>query len=155
MSFAAGQKVTADQLNGVTGIAANLGTAITTSSSTTTSVPFTATLADGVVTGVTFTALDSGTALLMIGADIKTSTVGFASCSAEIRQGSTIGSGTVVLAASDNHAYGHNSTNEIQGSRIKTVTGLTPGQVYNARLMYKVSAGTGTFLRREITVVPL
>lgn len=161
MTFTAGEKLTADKLNGTTDIAARMGTNTSTegSGATTASTSFTDALTGGTPAsnfGCSFTALASGVALVFNSANLKNSTTNFSSCSFELRTGSIIGSGSVVLAASDVFALGCRGTDEQQMTRVKTLTGLTPGTVYHVRQMYRVNtASTFTALRREITVVPL
>ena len=66
---------------------------------------------------------------------------------AEVKTGSTIGSGTTFLAA-DTARSGD------KGAREWLVTGLTPGNTYNARLMYASASGTSGFAQRYIIVKP-
>lgn len=66
-------------------------------------------------------------------------------------------SGATTVAASDNFAVSFQSAKAAaayQGSATFLVTGLTAGSnTFTAK--YRVSSGTGTFIRRKITVVPL
>lgn len=75
-----------------------------------------------------------------------------------VREGGTVGSGTVVLAASDARAMvsGITSANPGQSyvGAFCSVTGLTSGATYNVRLEHRVNAGTGRTLLGELRVSP-
>lgn len=73
-------------------------------------------------------------------------------CVPEVRTGSTIGSGTVVLATSDNDALINNTTSGLTFAIFRELTGLIPGSSYNVRQMFKVAAGTGQFNRHALLV---
>lgn len=64
-------------------------------------------------------------------------------------------SGANTIAASDNNIMGETSvaTETVTGGT-KLLTGLNPGST-TFKMVYRVSAGTGTFERRNISVVPL
>lgn len=76
----------------------------------------------------------------------------------EIRTGGTTGGGSVFYPASDDDAVGSGNTADGSGSRTLLVTGLTPGDVYHARLMYRRDGGadgtTAGFSARTIGVQP-
>ena len=63
-------------------------------------------------------------------------------------------SGASTQAASDNNAKVTSTTSGQQGSTATIVTGLTPGTT-TFTSKYKAASGTGSFLRRTISVVPL
>lgn len=71
--------------------------------------------------------------------------------SVEVREGATLGAGTVVLASSDDRAVIWNSS-EGSGSFEYELEGLNPLAFYNIRTVYKRFSGAGTpnFLRRWI-----
>lgn len=73
----------------------------------------------------------------------------------ETRIGSTVGSGTIVESAGDRGPS--NYTGQFAKlSAVHVLTGLSPNQVYNTRLLHKVSAaGTATFALRELIVEPM
>lgn len=78
--------------------------------------------------------------------------------SAEVRTGSTVGSGTVVSAASDSSALeiGQASTTRLQASQYRVVTGLTAGSVYNVSLWHHTSSGdSATIYQRDVMVEPI
>jgi len=76
----------------------------------------------------------------------------------EIRTGSTVGSGSVVRAGSGNtEVAGFAAANNAQ-TLLTTgdlVSGLTPGALYNACLVYRAGANTSAYNRRSIQVYPL
>jgi hypothetical protein len=76
----------------------------------------------------------------------------------EVRQGSTVGSGTVVRTTNNNTAGIHQSaTASAQGTIVTggLFSGLTPGAAYNACLTYATGgAGTASYNRRQIAVYP-
>lgn len=77
----------------------------------------------------------------------------------EIRNGGTVGAGTVVVAAGANTVIGLLGTSEIEAGATSLVAAgtLTPGSTYNIQLMYARQAGTGTaaFARGEVVVQPV
>jgi len=113
----------------------------------------------GTTVGTAFTAPTSGSvkvtwsARLALGSDTNLSYV-----SAEVRTGSSVGSGTVVSATSDDSALelGQATTTRIQASRARVVTGLTAGSTYNVSLWHRTtSADNATIYFREVLVEPL
>ena len=71
-----------------------------------------------------------------------------------VRTGGTVGSGTVVLAASQDEAVQVFGTTPHRTGVSTLVSGLTPGDPYNVRLEHRVDGNQGTALRRRVTVVP-
>jgi len=70
-----------------------------------------------------------------------------------VRNGSTVGSGTDVLAAADANSLFNQGTDERRSGAPLLVTGLTPGAAYNVRLEHKVTAATtGTIVNRHIAI---
>lgn len=130
----------------------------TTTNGTTTSTGFTNSLTTTGTHGVAFIAPPSGRVWVLGRTLAGNSNAGaFCHVDVEIRAGSTVGSGSVWRAASNStaSAFQSDSANQ-QGSLTADalVSGLTPGAAYNAALCYFVNAGTGTFNRRHITVLP-
>jgi hypothetical protein len=118
------------------------------------------------VCGTTFTAPTSGRVLVLWHARFETNTTGVrATVSVEVRTGSSIGSGTVVSAASDasalesisdGDAAGVGTNARMQAGMWRIVSGLTPGDSYNVRTMHRVSGtGSGDIFDRNVAVVPL
>lgn len=105
------------------------------------------------VVGVTFKAPQSGVVRIDWASGIfNSSAANYTLCSIEVRTGTTIGSGTIVLAASDNYALQASIATEIKIADWYMLSGLTPRADYNVRLMYRVFAGTGTFNRPKVLV---
>lgn len=150
MSFVSGELLTADRLNQEIGVGAG-GTNIVTTSGTTTSTSYTATLTGSTVPGRTFLAPANGQVTITCVVRCFTSTTAFIRFAPEVRLGAVVGSGTVFQAAVDSKAGVHQTN--VQTFRFTTrmtITGLTPNTTYNARLNVMVSAGTGTFADMEI-----
>lgn len=105
---------------------------------------------------VVFTAPTSGRVKISLSARVLNSTTSGTLVSAETRLGDIIGSGTVVEAAADAHAVVGFGTNLHRLGVTHMLDGLTPGAVYNTRLLHKVNAAsTGTINQRELIVEPL
>lgn len=124
-------------------------------SGTTTSVGYTAALTGGVTCTAVFVAPTSGRVQIAYGSQISNSGANNTFCSAEVRTGGVVGSGTVVSAAGDATALINASTSLVRFGGVLTLSGLTAGSTYNVQLMYRVSAGTGTYLRKHLAVTPL
>lgn len=155
MAFAAGQKIRASYFNTAAVSAADVSVV----AGTTTSATFVNSLTTTGIQGVVFTAGISGIAEVCWQSSGANGTAGaFVLSSSEIRAGSSIGSGTVFALSDESTAPTLSSdpgsqAGQLTGTRV--ITGLTSGAVYNACLTYRVSAGTGTYGRRQITVKPL
>lgn len=108
--------------------------------------------------GVAFVAPPSGKVFVAGRALAGTTTVSaYSFLDFEIKTGATIGSGTIFRAVNDVTSSVFQSAVASQQGPLNItdlVTGLTPGAQYNACLVYRVSAGTGAFNRRHITVLP-
>ncbi|QVQ51294.1 hypothetical protein J4H86_21110 [Spiractinospora alimapuensis] len=77
----------------------------------------------------------------------------------EVREGGSVGQGPVVASANINDGLscmaGDSSSDSPNSGRsgFMVVTGLTPGRVYNTRMMHRVSSGTNGIVRvRSILV---
>jgi hypothetical protein len=105
--------------------------------------------------GVAFTACTTGRAWIAYNASVDNDTAAQSTlCTPVVRTGSTIGSGTVVRAASDVDALAGAGTDGIHIGGNVLQTGLTPGVTYNVRLEHRVTGGIGTLLRRSVLVGP-
>jgi len=105
--------------------------------------------------GVAFVASTTGRACLDYSCNIANSTTATTAMTPVVREGSTVGSGTTFLAASDDNAVvilPGAGGDLVFGGRRLLVTGLTVGASYNVRLEHRVSAGTGTLSRRAVTI---
>jgi hypothetical protein len=156
LAFTAGKKLTAQLLNQA------FPAAVSNRQDTdgnTTSTTYTATLSAGSAAGVAFTAPSSGSVLVLFGtASYQSGTANDNKSAPQVRTGTTVGSGTIVYAASDSDMLLQRLTGSgeaARGTSFAIVTGLTAGSTYNAQLLHKVSAGTGNFLFKFITVIPL
>ena len=107
------------------------------------------------VAGYVFTAPNSGSIMVLWGAGISV-TGAFALMAFEIRTGGTLGSGTVIAAASDNVQCQGTATTETTSSNSKLITGLSAGSTYNIRAMYRTQSVsvTGTYNRPHIAHIP-
>ncbi|MEV5629191.1 hypothetical protein [Micromonospora tulbaghiae] len=127
----------------------------------------TTTYIPGTSHGVAFTAPPSGKVYVFVSASLATnavtSTAG-AWLSFEVRAGSTVGSGTVALAADDTRAAGPwRPNNPASGYKYAPasarilVTGLTAEGSYNVRTMFRTDDGSATaaVLNRYLTVEPV
>lgn len=105
--------------------------------------------------GVAFVAPTTGRVKIDHSGWQSNSAANFTMTAPVVRQGSTVGSGTVVLAASDDNtvAVAGGGAQYRNGTSI-LVTGLTPGSAYNVRIEHRVSGGTGTIQRRNVIVTP-
>ncbi|MET0426650.1 MAG: hypothetical protein ABW046_22475 [Actinoplanes sp.] len=150
MAFAAGQILLASQLNAQAGVS-NVDNTVRT----TTSTAWTSTLTAPTICGTSFTAPPSGKVMVNFRCSLVNSGAGnYSGMSPEIRAGTTVGSGTLFLAADDNRAISTSGTVFEEGGASILVTGLTAGSSYNAFACHRVSAGTGTYARREVVVLP-
>jgi hypothetical protein len=127
------------------------GTTITTTSTT-----FVATGAD---CAVTFTAPTTGRVKLITSARMTNAAANGTSgtlVAPETRLGSVVGSGTVVEAASDAIGPSHYGAAFSSITRTHLLTGLTPGAVYNSRLLIRTSntLDTASVANRELIVEP-
>lgn len=124
-------------------------------SRTTTSTTFTGVLSGSasIECAAVFVAPPSGQVLILWECEISSSGALFVLCSPAVRTGSTIGSGTDVLVASQDRTLRNGTTTVLRMSAFHTLAGLTPGATYNVVLEHQVqSTATGTFVRREICV---
>ncbi len=126
-------------------------------SRTTSSTSFTSTLSPANICGTSFVAPTSGTVLVMLRAQIQNSGVNYSAAGYEVREGSTVGSGTVFLSSSDERAISTASTAGEGQGMTEYVSGLTPGATYNVFITHRTTNGASTLttLRRAISVVPL
>jgi hypothetical protein len=130
-------------------------------SGTTTSTSYTATLTGSTTPQKAFTAPQSGKVLIHWSAYMTHSIAnGFCYMSFEIRDGASLGAGSVVVAGSDTNAIVNRvsgaGSDDAQFGSTKLITGLTPGNSYNIQGLYKlVTAGTLTTINRRIIVQPV
>lgn len=120
---------------------------------TTTSGAFTATLTGGTACGVAFTAPASGKIMVYNNCEVQNSAAPTLSlCTIRIRTGSTVGSGSDILAAANAEAiFGGVS---FRAGTSRPLSGLTPGSLYNAQQLFAVGGGTGTYVNKSLIVAP-
>ncbi|HZM78390.1 MAG TPA: hypothetical protein VFC19_21910 [Candidatus Limnocylindrales bacterium] len=77
--------------------------------------------------------------------------------SPEVRTGPVVGSGTVVLLAADSRTVRANleGVQTIRAGASQVLSGLAPGQVYNAWILHRVTSSTGEFFYRGLIVEPV
>jgi hypothetical protein len=103
-----------------------------------------------------FTAPTTGRVVIHYCAQMTNSATASTVVSPVVRAGGVIGSGAVVVAASDDEGLTTQNNVERRSGAHLLVSGLTPGATYNVRLEHRVSSGatTGTVRRRSVTVCP-
>ncbi len=132
-----------------------VSSAVDLTSRTTTSVTFTGTMTPAGLCGVAFIAPPSGNVTIHWSVELKNSGANATGCSPAVRTDTVVGSGSPVLAASFDYAIRNDSVDFIRAGSTYLLTGLTPGNQYNVSLEQVVTAGTGTFARRAVQVVPV
>lgn len=105
--------------------------------------------------GVAFTAPTTGRVVIHTNARLNNDTAALGvSVTPVVRDGSTVGSGTVIVAADDSNRITNTGTSPLRMGVTRLVTGLTPGDSYNVRLEHKVSGGNGDVRNRHVIVAP-
>lgn len=125
------------------------GTTVTTTSTTFTT--------SGTDVAAAFTAPTTGRVNIFVSARmVNSSATSGTLISPETRAGGTIGSGTVFEAASDANGASHYGSTFARIGIMHHLTGLTPGAVYNTRLLMRTSnaADTASFANRQLTIMP-
>lgn len=131
----------------------------------TTSTSYTTTVTGTTCAGGSFIAPPSGHVLILWSCGLfQTGTGGAVAasawCSYVVRTGSTLGSGSVIVAAADLAAlrqkFSATTNNDQQWGSHDVVTGLTPGNTYNVQLAYKNTDAPATIrmTRQRVIVVP-
>ncbi|PRY35330.1 hypothetical protein [Umezawaea tangerina] len=148
MTFQAGQKITAADLNRA---APSTSTQLTNISDTgtLTSAVYTDTLSGAINATLAFVTPPSGSIEVTIHAAIDNSSTNYTYVSFRISGAA----GTV--AASDDYAISANGTDDHTASRTTIIPGLTPGAAGTITMQYRVSAGTGTVDHRSIIQKPM
>lgn len=121
----------------------------------TTSTSYTATLSGGTAAGVAFVAPPTGKVTILFATAGYNSGLNDNKSAVQVREGASVGSGTIVYAATDDDMILHRvSSDAYRLMNFTEVSGLTAGNSYNAQMLHKVSAGTGNFLFKFIKVIP-
>lgn len=124
--------------------------AVQNTSGTTTSTGYTSTLTGGTTCSIVFNAPRSGKVLVHNNVVLSSSGADDANCSILVREGDTIGAGTILLVPSNAFAVRNNGTVPMRAGVAKLVTGLTPGLQYIVYQTFRVAAGTGTFSDKNL-----
>lgn len=108
---------------------------------------------------VVFTAPESGRVLIhWSGAprNVSSHPKPVAYLSPEVRTGDVVGSGSVVLAANNRRSVRNNlaGSETVRAGAAHLLSELTPGAQYNARILHRVTSGSGEFFHRTIIVAP-
>lgn len=108
------------------------------------------------VVGIDFVAPTSGRVMVHWSAQFEPNTANRVRVGTAVYTGGVVGSGTVVSAASDDDSL---ISADVAGQdsgigRARLVSGLTPGDTYNAVIEFRMdAAGNGDVFARKITVV--
>lgn len=149
-TVSSGQIIVADHNNDV--FVADAQAQVLNNFPTTTSATY---VSIGTQCGTSFTAPANGKVMIDWFTELQTSVAGnVAACTIEVRTGSTVGSGTLVVTASDNLPLCRNDNAfPVCSAAWYPLSGLTPGSAYNVRLMFR-SDGTRTLTasRRGVRV---
>lgn len=109
------------------------------------------------VCGVAFRAPASGIVTVSSNTHWQQTTAGLTNAGPQVREGSTVGSGTVFFdpSADPGTKIGTNQQQVIGGDASATITGLTPGNWYNAcATVWASSGGTIMYFARRVWVDP-
>lgn len=105
--------------------------------------------------GIAFTAPTTGRVTIFHSADLSNASGGdFCLVDIVVREGGTVGAGTSFFTGSGPTAIYTTSGTRHRWGTANLLDGLTPGDTYNVRLEHRVTAGTGTILRRTVIVAP-
>lgn len=153
MAFAAGQKVTAAQLNSAAPTGA-VQSAVNSTVGTTTSTSYTDTLTSSTTVSLGFTTPGSGSIKVTIIAAMQNNTAGsYVAVSFRIS-----GAAGTVAASDDYQVYTQGTGTSRPESRISgstIITGLTPGAAGTVTMQHKVTANIGTYNYRRIIIEPI
>lgn len=120
-------------------------------SGTTTSGTYVPTLTGGTTCSAVFVATGSGKVLIGNNCNVGGSGGNLGLCGIEVRTGAVVGSGTAVLGVGNDETV--IASPEVNASRTRYLSGLTPGSSYNVRQLFAVTGGgTGTFKSKHLWV---
>jgi hypothetical protein len=153
---AAGDIITAAYLRNLTNAGSGSASSIEAGSFNTASTTYSATLTGANVCGTAFIAPPSGTVLVLWQASILTAGSSGCLISFELRDGASVGSGTIITATNDNEALDTRISSNTRPANFFRQASLTPGNSYNVRLMHRsLTAANSTILRRAVFVTPI
>jgi hypothetical protein len=104
--------------------------------------------------GTAFLAPTTGRVIVHFAASLDNDGANSTRIAPVIREGSTVGSGTEIVAALNDNALLNVGTEERRYGASLLVEGLTPEASYNVRLEHRVSGGNGTIQNRQVIVTP-
>lgn len=152
MTIAAGETILASDINAIKAdvdALSSASSATVTTAETTTSTTYT----DLATSGPAVTLTTGTKAIVIVTVEMAPST---AASGREARVSFAISGATTQAATDGNclHIRGGGTTDEGRASSVNFVSGLTAGS-NTFTTKYRVNAGTGTFQRRTITVIPV
>lgn len=105
---------------------------------------------------VVFTAPPSGTVYVSVSARLFNAATSGSLVSPETRTGGVIGAGTVLEGASDGIGVSHYGAAFARSGIRHLLSGLTPGETYNTRLLHRTTTGTdaASIALRELIIEP-
>jgi len=110
----------------------------------------------GTTCGIAFVAPASGKVDVKWYTELKNSSTNGSLCTIYVKTGSTVNSGSDVVAASDSLPLARaDGTQEVTVGAFHIVSGLTPGASYNVTLYFRTTSGTLTAGRRGVTVTQI
>jgi len=110
----------------------------------------------GTTCGIAFVAPASGKVDIKWYTELKNSAVNSTLCTIYVKTGSTVNSGSDVVAASDALPLARaDNAQFITPGAFHIVSGLTPGASYNVTLYFRTAGGTLTAGRRGVTVTQI
>lgn len=105
----------------------------------------------GTICSVDFIAPLSGQVTFIWSAEISNSGANLTLASIEV---TIVNTGATFLAADDADTIRNGLTTVLRITNVSLLTGLVPNTAYNVAMKYRVGAGTGTYDRRRILVMP-
>jgi len=136
----------------VVAVAAAFARNLTTGS--TTSAGYIVALPTAGACGVAFVAPPSGKVTIAYGTAGFNSGANDNKTAVRVGTSATVGGGSEVYGATDNDMILFTGAATYGIGRVTEVSGLTPGDPYNAALAHRAGAGTASFLFRTIKVIP-
>jgi hypothetical protein len=105
------------------------------------------------VLGVTIVVPASGQVRIDWGTNMDNTTAGTVYLSPQLNTGAVIGAGAVISAVTDNITAQNATNDSITATSFHYFSGLTVGTSVNAFLQHRVSAGTGAYANRKISIM--
>lgn len=105
--------------------------------------------------GTSFVAPSTGTVMIRVSANMDHSASGTIDVGYEVRQGGSLGEGTLFAQATVARSVSMIGQNDARMSKTFLAAGLTPGKTYNAVLQHRTSGATASISRRMIFIAPV